>query len=126
MVAAVADYAPVPAPRKIKKTGGPLTLVLEEGPDILAELGRAKGGEILVGFAAETDDVLTHAAKKLASKNADFMVANDVSAPGLGIGSDRNAVTILGRNGSRLEVPEGGKGAIAEAILDRVLGAERA
>jgi phosphopantothenoylcysteine decarboxylase / phosphopantothenate---cysteine ligase len=126
MVAAVSDYAPVALTHKIKKSGGPLTLVLDEGPDILAELGRVKGSAILVGFAAETDDLLANAAKKLASKNADFIVANDVAAPGLGIGADRNAVTILARDGSRLDVPEAGKGAVAEAILDRVLGAATA
>ncbi len=126
MVAAVFDYAPIATPHKFKKTGGPLTLVLEEGPDILAELGRSKGPEILVGFAAETDDVLENASKKLAAKNADFIVANDISAPGLGIGSDRNAVTILGRDGSSLFVPEGSKAEIADAILDRVFGPEPA
>jgi phosphopantothenoylcysteine decarboxylase/phosphopantothenate--cysteine ligase len=125
MVAAVSDYAPVASQHKIKRTGGPLMLVLEEGPDILAELGRTKGREILVGFAAETDDLLPSAAKKLAVKNADFIVANDVSAPGLGVGSDRNAVTILGKDGSTLAVPEGSKAEIADAILDRVLGSER-
>jgi len=122
MVAAVSDYAPVASPHKIKKTGGPLTLVLEEGPDILAELGRTKGPEILVGFAAETDDLIANAAKKLAAKHADFIVANDISLPGLGIGSDRNAVTILGHDGSSVTVPEGSKIEIAEAILDRIFG----
>jgi phosphopantothenoylcysteine decarboxylase/phosphopantothenate--cysteine ligase len=126
MVAAVSDYAPATSPLKIKKTGGPLTLVLDEGPDILAELGRTKGGEVLVGFAAETDDLAENAAKKLAAKHADFIVANDISAPGLGIGSDRNAVTILGADGSSVIVPEGSKAEIADAILDRTLGAERA
>jgi phosphopantothenoylcysteine decarboxylase/phosphopantothenate--cysteine ligase len=126
MVAAVFDYAPNAAARKMKKTGVPLTLVLEEGPDILAELGRSKGPEILVGFAAETDDVVANAAGKLEAKNADFIVANDISAPGLGIGSDRNAVTILGRDGSSLSVPEASKAEIADAILDRVFGPERA
>lgn len=126
MVAAVSDYVPVAAERKIKKTGGPMTLVLEEGPDILAELGRTKGSEILVGFAAETDDLLANASAKLAAKKADFIVANDVGSPGLGIGSDRNAVTILGRDGARREVPEGSKAEVAEAILDCVFGAERA
>jgi phosphopantothenoylcysteine decarboxylase/phosphopantothenate--cysteine ligase len=121
MVAAVSDYAPVASERKLKKTGGPLTLVLEEGPDILAELGRLKESELLVAFAAETDDVVGNAAKKLAAKNADFIVANDVTAPGLGIGSDRNAVTILDRSGGRWDVAEAGKPQIAEAILDRVL-----
>jgi phosphopantothenoylcysteine decarboxylase/phosphopantothenate--cysteine ligase len=122
MVAAVSDYAPREAPRKLKKTGGPLTLVLEEGPDILAELGATKGREILVGFAAETEDLLENAAAKLTQKRADFMVANDVSAPGIGIGSDRNAVTILDRTGGAHAVPEGSKREIAEAILDRTLG----
>jgi phosphopantothenoylcysteine decarboxylase/phosphopantothenate--cysteine ligase len=121
MVAAVSDYAPVASERKLKKTGVPLTLVLEEGPDILAELGRLKESELLVAFAAETDDVVGNAAKKLAAKNADFIVANDVTAPGLGIGSDRNAVTILDRSGGRWDVAEAGKPQIAEAILDRVL-----
>ena len=125
MVAAVSDYAPVPSPHKIKKSGGPLTLVLEEGPDVLAELGRTKGREILVGFAAETDDLTANAARKLADKNADFIVANDIGAEGLGIGSDRNAVTILARDGSAIEVPEASKAEIADAILDRILGAER-
>jgi phosphopantothenoylcysteine decarboxylase/phosphopantothenate--cysteine ligase len=111
----------VASERKLKKTGGPLTLVLEEGPDILAELGRLKESELLVAFAAETDDVVGNAAKKLAAKNADFIVANDVTAPGLGIGSDRNAVTILDRSGGRWDVAEAGKPQIAEAILDRVL-----
>jgi phosphopantothenoylcysteine decarboxylase/phosphopantothenate--cysteine ligase len=102
MVAAVSDYVPVPSPQKIKKAGGPLMLVLEEGPDILAELGRTKGTEILVGFAAETADVIPNAAQKLAAKNADFIVANDVSRPGLGIGAERNEVTILGKDGGSL------------------------
>jgi phosphopantothenoylcysteine decarboxylase/phosphopantothenate--cysteine ligase len=126
MVAAVSDYAPVPAPAKIKKTGGPLTLVLDEGPDILAELGRTKGREILVAFAAETDDLLANAAQKLASKNADFIVANDIGTTGLPIGSDRNAVTILGRDGSSHAVPETSKAEIADAILDRIFGAGQA
>jgi phosphopantothenoylcysteine decarboxylase/phosphopantothenate--cysteine ligase len=126
MVAAVSDYAPREAPRKIKKAGGPLTLVLEEGPDILAELGASKGSEVLVGFAAETEDLLENAAAKLAAKRADFIVANDVSAPGLGIGSDRNAVTILDASGGTHVVPEGSKREIAEAILDRTLAKGRA
>lgn len=126
MVAAVSDYVTTPAAAKIKKSGATMTLVLDEGPDILAELGASKGREILVGFAAETDDLLANAGKKLAGKNADFIVANDVAAPGLGIGADRNAVTILGRGGFLRAVPEGGKGEVAEAILDVTLGASPA
>jgi len=125
MVAAVSDYAPAASPHKIKRTGRPLTLVLPEGPDILAELGRTKGRELLVGFAAETDDLAANAAKKLAAKNVDFIVANDIAAAGLGIGSDRNAVIVLGADGSSVTVPEGSKVEIADAILDRIFGAER-
>ena len=87
-------------------------------------MGASKGREVLVGFAAETDALLENASKKLAAKKADFIVANDVSAPGLGVGSDRNAVTILGRNGSVLSVPEGTKAEIADAILDATLAVE--
>ena len=126
MVAAVADYAPIASPHKIKRTGGSLTLVLEEGPDILAELGRTKGREILVGFSAETEGLAENATKKLAAKNADFIVANDISAAGLGIGSDRNAVTVFAKDGSSLAVPEASKPEIADAILDRILGSEGA
>jgi phosphopantothenoylcysteine decarboxylase/phosphopantothenate--cysteine ligase len=126
MVAAVADYAPVASPRKLAKTGGPLTLTLEEGPDILAELGRMKGAEILVGFAAESDDLIANATKKLHAKNADYIVANDILARGLGIDSDRNAVTILGKDGSSVPLPAASKAELAEEILDRILGADEA
>jgi phosphopantothenoylcysteine decarboxylase/phosphopantothenate--cysteine ligase len=126
MVAAVADYAPVASPRKLVKTGGPLTLTLEEGPDILAELGRMKGAEILVGFAAESDDLIANATKKLHAKNADYIVVNDILARGLGIDSDRNAVTILGKDGSSVPLPAASKVELAEEILDRILGADEA
>jgi phosphopantothenoylcysteine decarboxylase/phosphopantothenate--cysteine ligase len=124
MVAAVSDFLPRESPRKIKKEGGSLTLTLEEGPDILAELGRRKEGTILVGFAAETEDLLEGARKKLVAKNLDWVVANDVSRPDLGIGSDRNQVTILDRAGARVDVPAASKAEVAEAILDRIFGAE--
>jgi phosphopantothenoylcysteine decarboxylase/phosphopantothenate--cysteine ligase len=124
MVAAVSDFLPRESARKIKKEGGPLTLTLDEGPDILAELGSRKDGTVLVGFAAETGDALEGATKKLAAKNLDWIVANDVSLPGLGIGADRNQVTILDRAGSRLDVPAASKAEIAESILDRVFGRE--
>jgi len=126
MVAAVSDYVPAASPAKLKKAGGPLTLVMEEGPDILAELGRTKRSEILVGFAAETNDLIANAAEKLAAKRADFIVANEIGKAGLGIGSDRNAVTILGKDGSSVVVAEASKTQIADAILDRVFGAEPA
>ena len=122
MTAAVADYAPVAAASKIKKSGGAMTLVLEENADILAELGREKGDRILVGFAAESEDLIPHATSKLERKNLDFIVANDISIPDQGMDSDFNAVTILGRDGERLELPRAPKGEIAEAVLDRVFG----
>lgn len=122
MAAAVCDWVAQAAPSKIKKSGEPLTLTFEEGPDILAELGRSRRGEILVGFAAETDRVLDHAREKLARKGVDFLVANDVSREGVGLESDRNAVTILDARGGAREVPEASKGEIAEAILDAVFG----
>jgi phosphopantothenoylcysteine decarboxylase/phosphopantothenate--cysteine ligase len=125
MAAAVADYAPEPAAVKIKKTAGSLTLTLPRGPDILAELGERKrpgSGPLLVGFAAETDDLLARAAEKLAAKNLDFIVANDVSRPDRGMESDLNAVTVLDRQGGRHDVPLAAKREIAEAILDRIFG----
>ncbi|HEX6851561.1 MAG TPA: bifunctional phosphopantothenoylcysteine decarboxylase/phosphopantothenate--cysteine ligase CoaBC [Candidatus Polarisedimenticolaceae bacterium] len=122
MAAAVADFVPRAEASKIKKSGDtPLVLTLEQGPDILAELGRTKGNEILVGFAAETDDLLANAARKLDAKGADFIVANDVAGTGIGLDADRNAVTVLGRDGSRRDVPEASKAEIAEAILDLTL-----
>ncbi len=126
MAAAVCDWVPNAAPSKIKKSGEPLTLTLEEGPDILAELGRTRRGEILVGFAAETERVLERAREKLGRKGVDFLVANDVSREGVGLESDRNAVTILDARGGVREVPEASKGEIAEAILDTVFGTSAA
>jgi phosphopantothenoylcysteine decarboxylase / phosphopantothenate---cysteine ligase len=122
MAAAVADFAPRPAASKIKKGGGPHVLTLDPSPDILAELGRDKEGLVLVGFAAETEDLVAHAREKLAAKNLDYIVANDVSVRGRGIESDRNAVTILDRTGGSVEVAEASKAEIADAILDRVFG----
>jgi phosphopantothenoylcysteine decarboxylase/phosphopantothenate--cysteine ligase len=127
MAAAVADYAPEPAPAKIKKGGGTLTLSLAPGPDILAELGERKGragGPLLVGFAAETEDLLARAEAKLAAKNLDFIVANDVSRSDAGIEADLNEVTVLDRKGGRHVVPLQAKRGVAEAILDRVFGTE--
>ncbi len=126
MAAAVSDFVAEPAPSKIKKDGASLVLELRRGPDILAELGRDKGHLLLVGFAAETEDLLANARAKLAAKNLDFIVANDVSVPGRGIGSDRNAVTILDRDGGLVEVAEASKTEIAEAVLDRVFGEDAA
>jgi phosphopantothenoylcysteine decarboxylase/phosphopantothenate--cysteine ligase len=123
MAAAVSDYAPRAAGSKLKKTGDGLTLHLDEGPDILAGLGKRKGDRLLVGFAAETDDVERHAREKLARKNLDFIVANDVSRDDVGFESDHNEITIIPREGEATRVPRASKDEIAEAILDRVFGA---
>jgi len=121
MAAAVGDYHPAQrSSSKIKKTNATLTLVLERNPDILAEMGKQKGRTVLVGFAAETDDVLTNAEKKLRSKNVDLMVANDLTAPGAGFDTDTNIVTILARDGSRESVPLQSKEQVAHRILDSI------
>lgn len=122
MAAAVADFRPVePADHKIKKDGGIPQVVLEPTVDILAALGAAKPeGQVLVGFAAETNDLVDNAAGKLERKNADFIVANDVSAPQVGFAHDTNAVTILGSDGSAVSVELASKDAIAGAVLDTV------
>jgi phosphopantothenoylcysteine decarboxylase/phosphopantothenate--cysteine ligase len=95
--------------------------VLEPTPDILAGLGaRKRPGQVLVGFAAETDDVVTNATRKLRRKNLDLIVANDVSAPGVGFGHDTNAVTVIGPDGPLLAVALTDKRAVAAAVLDLV------
>ena len=120
MAAAVADFRPTHASEgKLKKASGPPELVLEPTDDILAALGeRRHAGQIIVGFAAETDDLRANAADKLARKGLDLIVANDVSAPGVGFEHDTNAVVILGADGSAHEVPLADKRAIARSILD--------
>lgn len=122
MAAAVADFIPRAAASKIKKTADTLTLELDRGPDILAELGAQRGEEILVGFAAETESLVDKAQAKLVAKNLDFIVANDVSRADVGFDSPDNAVTILCRDGSRTEIPRSSKVEVAEAILDRIFG----
>jgi phosphopantothenoylcysteine decarboxylase/phosphopantothenate--cysteine ligase len=124
MAAAVADFRPVdPARSKIKKTddGAVPTIELERTHDFLVDLGEQKPpGHVLVGFAAETDDVLRNALGKLERKHLDLIVANDVGADGVGFEHDTNAVVILGADGSKRTVPLGSKRVIADAILDEV------
>ncbi len=122
MAAAVADFRPkVATDTKLHKADGVPDLVLEATPDILAELGRRRsGGQVLVGFAAETEAVAERAVAKLQAKGVDLMVANDVSAPGVGFDHDTNAVTIFGADGSSASVALRSKAAVADAILDRV------
>lgn len=119
--AAVADYTPKTSEEnKIKKSDFALVLELESTKDIMAELGRRKDGHILVSFAAETEHLIEHARKKIESKHSDLIVANDVSKPGIGFGSDENEVTIIAADGSTWESPRLSKAEIAEKILDRV------
>ncbi|MDE0652964.1 MAG: bifunctional phosphopantothenoylcysteine decarboxylase/phosphopantothenate--cysteine ligase CoaBC [bacterium] len=122
MAAAVADYRPVaPADEKIKKSGEDRTITLEPTPDILAELGRSGAAGTLVGFAAETSDVLANAEAKLHAKGADIIVVNDVSAPKVGFDHDTNEVTLLDAAGDRTAVPLTSKRDVAQAILDRAV-----
>lgn len=124
MAAAVADYTPAQtAAQKVKKADAPLTITLNRTRDILGDLGqlpsRASGRPILVGFAAETQDVVEHAKAKLQRKAADLVVANDVSRPDAGFDVETNAVTMVSAEGVE-EVPLQSKAAVAARILDRV------
>jgi phosphopantothenoylcysteine decarboxylase / phosphopantothenate---cysteine ligase len=119
----VADYRPAQrAGSKIKKgTAGALTLLLEKNPDILAELGAKKGGQVLVGFAAETADLVEHARRKLQEKQLDLIVANDVTMPGAGFEVDTNIVRLLYADGRSEELPQMSKEELAHRLLDRIL-----
>ncbi len=125
MAAAVADYTPVaPAAGKIAKGDGPLVLTLERTRDVLADLGARRArhsgeGPVLVGFAAETSDLLAKAAVKRERKGVDMIVANDVSNPDIGFDVDANAVSIVSAGGV-VDVPRQSKMRIAAAILDQV------
>ncbi len=120
MAAAVADYRPKsPAERKLKKDEGIPEVVLEPTHDFLVDLGaRKRPGQVLVGFAAETDDVVANARRKLRSKRLDLIVANDVAAPGVGFEHDTNAVTILGGDGSEESLALTSKREVARAVVD--------
>src|SRR5258705_7576520 len=118
--AAVSDYRPKStASQKIKRSG-PMSLELEPTVDILAEIARHKSSQIVVGFAAETQNALENARKKLASKSLDAIVVNDVSREGVGFDSDRNAVTIITHD-EVVEVPETSKWDVAQRVLDQVV-----
>lgn len=123
MAAAVADFRPArPSAHKIKKRRGPVThLDLEATDDILCELRDRRTNQVLVGFAAETDDLLAHAKEKLHAKGLDLLVANDVTAPGSGFGSDTNRVWLLAREADPEELPLLSKRDVADRILDRIL-----
>jgi phosphopantothenoylcysteine decarboxylase/phosphopantothenate--cysteine ligase len=120
LVAAVADWRVVPAPNKLKKSLGPPRLKFEANPDILAELARSPHRPpLLIGFAAETDNVVDNARAKLAAKGCDWILANDVS-PGTGImGGSENAVTLITAEGEE-SWERMGKDAVAARIADRI------
>ncbi|MCU1491708.1 MAG: phosphopantothenoylcysteine decarboxylase/phosphopantothenate--cysteine ligase [Acidimicrobiaceae bacterium] len=124
MAAAVADFRPAaPKASKLSKRDGIPELVLEPTQDVLAELGRRRRpGQLLVGFAAETADLEARARAKLAAKDLDLIVANDVSVPGVGFGHETNAVTLIDRAGNELPVPMAPKRKIAAAVWDAVVG----
>ncbi len=120
--AAVADYRPAaPADRKIKKKGAAVTLELAPVGDILAELGQTHGNRLLVGFAAETDNLLEYARRKLEEKNCDMIVANRVGGEGSAFESDTNEVFLVMKGGEVIEVPRASKRAIADRILGQIV-----
>lgn len=119
MAAAVADFRPKhQASQKLKKQGSPArTLELEQTTDILSALSAQRTHQLLVGFAAETNDLVAHATDKLKSKGLDLIVANDVTAPGSGFGSDQNAATLIDRQGQVTALPLRSKRELADDIL---------
>jgi phosphopantothenoylcysteine decarboxylase / phosphopantothenate---cysteine ligase len=122
MAAAVSDYRPVDfARKKIKRGKGPIELRLEPNPDILKEISARKNGKMLVGFAAETGELVANAAKKLKDKNLDMIVANNVSEAGAGFDVETNVATILDRDGTVRSLPLMSKDELAEQILDHLL-----
>tara|TARA_Y100000588_G_C14173046_1_gene890060 strand:- start:699 stop:1559 length:861 start_codon:yes stop_codon:yes gene_type:complete len=124
MAAAVADYTPTagPDPEKLKKKSGKLTVSLTRTPDILAELGAQRAGcssPVLIGFAAETSDLVTKAREKLRAKNADLIVANDISQPGVGFGSATNAASLVSADDVEV-ISLRQKRELSRVILDRL------
>lgn len=126
MAAAVADFRPASAStHKIKRAGSSLALTLEPTDDILRAVaeGRSKGGRpfVVVGFAAESRDLVANASAKLKAKDLSLIVANDITAPGAGFGVDTNRVTLIGPDGSVQALPIMSKAEVAEVVIDRVV-----
>lgn len=122
MAAAVTDYKPKkPSLKKQKKSGRSLVIEMEETEDILAEVGRSNGKSILVGFAAETNDIVKNAEMKLRKKNLDLIIANDITLKGAGFESDTNITTIIDRDGRIQEIPIMHKRDLAHIILDKAI-----
>ena len=120
--AAVSDFRPkVMSQQKLKKAKASRSLELEKTKDILEEIGRKKGNRVLVGFAAETEDLIANARKKLVEKNLDFIVVNDVTKPGAGFGLDTNQVKILYPSGKVKDLPLMSKEEVSQSILDDVV-----
>ncbi|SDG11333.1 bifunctional phosphopantothenoylcysteine decarboxylase/phosphopantothenate--cysteine ligase CoaBC [Desulfosporosinus hippei] len=120
--AAVADYRPATnAEQKIKKDGTNRTIELVPNPDILAELGRRKTSQVLIGFAAETENLLAYAQEKMHRKNVDLLVANDVTKPGAGFGSPTNIVSFLFPDGRRIDFPQMSKLEIARNLVEEIV-----
>lgn len=119
MAAAPSDYrVSSPSKEKMKKTEGDLTLTFIENEDILASIGKIKGNKCLIGFAAETHDLIVHAVKKIERKNLDFIIANDVTQDGAGFSGDTNIITIIKSDGSMKSYPKMSKREAANIILD--------
>jgi phosphopantothenoylcysteine decarboxylase/phosphopantothenate--cysteine ligase len=120
--AAVADYHLANVPKqKMKKTAARLSLDLDPTVDILAEVGQKKGDRLLIGFAAETQNLVEEARRKMLTKNCDMVVGNNVKREGIGFGSDENEVVLVLRSGETIEVPRASKRQVADAILDQAL-----
>ena len=124
MTAAVGDFAPESVQKeKIKKSGeGPLVLNLQPTQDILKEVAGKKSNQLIVGFAAESENIIQSATEKLHRKQLDLIVANDISAPGIGFQSDNNQVVLIDRNAQVESLPLLTKTEIANILLDRILG----
>jgi len=126
MAAAIADYRPVAyQPRKMKRVNDRVRLELESTPDILADVARGKGDRLIIGFAAETENVAEHARAKLESKQADLIVANDVTAEGAGFDHDTNVITLHFRDGGEKAFARMPKSDAAHRILDALRGLRR-
>lgn len=120
--AAVSDYRPKQvSPEKIKKSDSEFSLILERNKDIAFELGKIKGDKVLIGFAAETQDLIKNAQAKVKKKNFDFIVANDLTREGAGFGGDTNIVKIIDNRGNILELPKMSKKEVAKEILNQVV-----
>jgi phosphopantothenoylcysteine decarboxylase/phosphopantothenate--cysteine ligase len=124
--AAVADYRPAEiSSEKIKKSDEELVIKLQKNPDILQELGKVKGSRVLIGFAMETQNLIENAKAKVAKKNLDFIVANDLRTEGAGFAGDTNVVKIIDKNGNVQEIPLMRKRDLADIVLDKAISVYR-